>query len=119
MVATDALRTKLRALLDERIPAGGSDADTRFSNGEIDTLLEEAASITLAASAGWSLKASWAMSNRGGIEETAGGEERHRFVALKDYRDHCVQMAERYRKEGEAGSLLLEVDAPTFYETDG
>jgi len=113
MTPTAELREKLRQLLDEKIPPGGSDADTRFRDGEIDALLQEANHIHEAAAAGWKLKAAWAMSERGGLEESQAGDERHKFVKLTEYRDHCMQMADMYASMAPGiGSKLLGYDLP-------
>ena len=45
MTPTDKLRGRLRRLLDEKIPPSGTDADTRFSDEELDDLLEEALTL--------------------------------------------------------------------------
>lgn len=55
-MATDA--ENLRLLLGERIPNGGDDSDTLFSDAEIDEFLLEADnSLNLAAYSGWVAKA--------------------------------------------------------------
>lgn len=118
MEPTAELRTKLRRLLDERIPAGGTDADTRFTDAEIDELLTEASSIEEAAAAGWRQKAAWAMSERGGLEKSRAGDESHEFVSLETYRKHCLEMASYYSSQVSGrGSRLFEFDPPEVYET--
>lgn len=53
-----ALSTRLRALLGEKIPVGGSDTDTFFTDTEIDTLLTNAGNdVRRAAAEGWQNKA--------------------------------------------------------------
>lgn len=118
MEPTAELRTRLRRLIDERIPSGGTDADTRFTDAEIDDLLTEASSIEEAAAAGWRQKAAWAMSERGGLEKSRAGDEAHEFVSLETYRDHCLKMAAHYADQVPGrGSRLLEFDPPEIYET--
>jgi len=116
MTPIDELRTKLRRLIDENIPEGGTDGDTRFSDDEIDEILTEAADINAAASEGWTRKAARAMSERGGLEESQAGDERHRFVSIEAYRDHCLAMAEMYAKRSGKRSRLLAFDPPVVYE---
>lgn len=94
---TAELRDRLRRLIDEVIPPGGTEADTRFTDAELDEILEEVQYIEEAAAEAWERKAARAMSERGGLEESQAGDERFRFVSLTDYRDHCLAMAERYR----------------------
>lgn len=113
MTPDDTLRAKLRLFLDERIPAGGLAADTRFSADDIDTLLSEAATIQAAAAAGWRLKAAWAMSERGGLQESQAGSERLKFVSLESYRDHCLAMAALYEAQAAgSGSRIFAFDPP-------
>ena len=61
----------MRKLLDERIPDGGSDADTRFSDEDIDELLTDATNIYEAAAAGWTIKAGMFQRELGQIESYA------------------------------------------------
>lgn len=113
MTPTDALRDQLRNMLDERIPFGGTDADTRFSNGEIDELLAGFDDINAAAAEGWDRKAARAMSERGGLQETQVGSERLKFVSIESYRDHCRAMAEHYRgRVPGSGSRLFAFEPP-------
>lgn len=116
MSPTDALRTELRELLDETIPSGGTESDTRFATARIDSMLTAAASIYEAAAEGWTLKATRAMSERGGLEETTAGNERLKFASLTDYRDHCLKMAEMFEGmvPGSGGSRILAFDPPTI-----
>lgn len=55
MAVSDAER--LRALLGEQIPEGGSATDTLFSDAEIVDLLETEGSVERAALGGWRVKA--------------------------------------------------------------
>ena len=116
LVPTEALRTELRRLIDERIPAGRTPADTRFADAELDILLQTAAHINEAAAAGWRLKAARAMSERGGLEESQAGDEKHKFVALGEYRDHCLAMAQMYTEMAHGtGSRALGYDLPPVF----
>lgn len=47
----------LRLYLGESIPSGGTDADTLFSNEDINELLEQTDSVEQAAALGWRAKA--------------------------------------------------------------
>jgi len=118
MTPTPELREKLRRLTDEVIPPGGSDTDTRFTDAELDEILEAAESVEEAAAEVWELKAARAMSERGGLEESRAGDEQHRFVSLKDYRDHCLQMAALFReKAAPFGSRLFAFEPPDVLGT--
>ena len=107
MNPTKELRDQLRALLDERIPPGGSESDTRFADAELDEILTRSASLYEAAAEGWLRKAGRAFSERGGMEESRAGNEQTRFASLKDYRDHCLQMHQLYKTKCSTGSLAL------------
>jgi hypothetical protein len=113
MTPTPELRTELRELIDEVIPPGGTEADTRFTNTQIDALLAAASDINEAAANGWTRKAARAMSERGGLEESQAGNERLKFVSIEAYRDHCLQMAAMFKSMVPGkGSRLLTFDAP-------
>ncbi len=114
MTPSETLRTDLRELLDETIPTGGTESDTRFTTARIDALLTAADDLNEAAYNGWTLKAAKAMSERGGLESSASGTEKLIFVALKDYRDHCLQMASMFADliPG-GGSRLMAFDPPS------
>ncbi|MBT9177461.1 MAG: hypothetical protein DDT20_01794 [Firmicutes bacterium] len=113
LVPTDALRTELRRLIDERIPLLGTAAQTRFADAELDILLRTSAHINAAAATGWNLKASRAMSERGGLEKSSAGDEKHEFVSLEAYRDHCLAMAKVYADMvAGIGSRALEYSLP-------
>ncbi|SFU40330.1 hypothetical protein [Alicyclobacillus macrosporangiidus] len=113
MTPTDELRNKLRRMVDEVIPAGGSDTDTRFTDAEIDELLTDASTIEDAAAEGWFRKAARAMSERGGLESSQAGDEAHKFVSLEAYRDHCMAMYQAYKQRVPGlGSRVFEFQPP-------
>ena len=117
MQPTDELRAELRELLDEVIPDGGTERDTRFTDAQLDRLLENAACIEEAAAAGWERKALRAMSERGGLEESSAGDERHRFVSLQAYRDHCLAMARMFAAKAGNRSRVFGFDPPSVLGT--
>jgi len=114
MTPTEELRAKLRKLLDERIPEGGSDADTRFSNDEIDELLIEATNIYGAATAGWTLKAGMFQRELGQVESYSVGQERYDMRKLQDMIDYALRMAETYSSiaASSMGSMILKFTPP-------
>jgi len=93
MTPTAELRTKLRKYLNEKIPAGGTDADTGFLDSELDELLTEAANIYQAAAKGWIIKASLL---QGDIESYSVGQEKYDLTSLKDQLAHALAMANQY-----------------------
>jgi hypothetical protein len=120
MVPTDELRTKLRRLVDESIPAGGTDGDTRFLDTEIDDILTGSENVLYAASQGWTEKAGKIGDELGQMVETQAGDERHKRVALKDALEYCLGMAKVYEVKGDKakaeedreGSRLLGFQFP-------
>ena len=114
MTPTPELRTKLRKLLDERIPEGGSDADTRFSDADMDELLIEAADIYEAAAAGWTLKAGMFQRELGQIESYSVGQERYDMRKLQDMVNYALKMAETYNRivASRKSSMILKFKPP-------
>ncbi len=114
MIPTPELRTKLRKLLDERIPEGGSDADTRFTDADIDELLIETANIYEAAATGWTMKAAMFQRELGQIESYAVGQERYDMRKLKDMLDYALKMADTYSRMATSGmgSMILRIQPP-------
>ena len=114
MKPTPELRTKLRKLLDERIPEGGSDADTRFSDADIDELLSGAANIYEAADAGWTLKATMFQREAGQIQSYSVGQERYEMSNPKDLMEYALKMAETYSRMAASsmGSVILKFKPP-------
>lgn len=101
-------------MLDERIPDGGSDADTRFLDADLDELLVEATNIYEAAAAGWTLKAGMFQRELGQIESYAVGQERYDMRKLKDMLDYALKMAETYSRMATSGmgSMILRIQPP-------
>jgi len=114
MIPTPELRAKLRKLLDERIPEGGSDVDTRFTDADIDELLSEAANIYGAAAAGWTLKAAMFQREAGQIQSYSVGQERYEMSNPKDLMEYALKMAETYSRMAASsiGSVILKFKPP-------
>jgi hypothetical protein len=120
MTPSDELRTQLRRLIDEGIPPGKTEADTRFTDAELDEILTASSFIEEAAAEGWTRKASRAFSERGGLEESQAGDERFKFFSLEKYRDHCLQMAGHFwSKVPSGGSRLFAFQPPDVLGTEG
>ena len=104
----------MRKLLDEQIPAGGSDADTRFSDADTDELLIDATNIYEAAAAGWTLKAGMFQRELGQIESYAVGQERYDMRKLQDMVNYALKMAETYSRMAASrmGSVILKFKPP-------
>ena len=114
MTPTPELRTKLRKLLDERIPEDGSDADTRFSDEDIDELLIDATNIYEAAAEGWTRKAAMYQRELGQIQSYAVGQERYDLANVKDMLEYALMMAETFRQMAarSMGSTILRFKPP-------
>ena len=104
----------MRKLLDERIPEGGSDADTRFSDADIDELLTDASNIYGAAAAGWTIKAGMFQRELGQIESYSVGQERYDMRKLQDMVNYALKMAETYSHmaAGSMSSVILKFKPP-------
>ena len=97
MTPTVELRVRIRKYLNETIPAGQTDADTRFLDSELDELLTEAVNVYQAAGKGWVVKASLL---QGDIESYSVGQEKYDLTSLKDQLGHAVTMASQYASLG-------------------
>lgn len=122
MTPTDDLRTELRELLDEVIPAGGTESSTRFTTVQIDRLLTNAQNVYLAAAEGWIRKAGMLQKELGSLTETQAGDERATRVNLSTAVNYCFNMAEQYRTTGlrlvaGSGSRVLAFEAPDVLGT--
>lgn len=119
MTPTDETRVEMRGMIDETIPPGGTDLTTRILDREIDGFLSRSTCLEEAAWRAWMAKASRAFSERGGLEVASAGSERHQFVSIREYRDHCLSMADYYRSQvPRGGSLALGIQAPDVLGTE-
>lgn len=94
---------RLRWYIGERIPAGGSDTDTMFTDAELSQLITDAGGNWAAAlSDGWSAKAA-AYAN---LVDTAEGTAKR---ALSDLHQHALKMVEFYQPGGTGGSTQARI----------
>lgn len=117
MTPTPELRNRLRKLLNERIPEGGSEDDTNFADAELDEMIKANTTIYAAASVGWTEKAALL---QGDIERYSVGDENYTLTSLKDRFDHAMQMAAHYAEmgrteDGTSGSYFLQVKRPEVF----
>ena len=90
MALTDADR--LRGLLGEPIPEGGTADETLFSDAEIEDLLTQAAdNLDRAAYEGWRVKAA----HYAGLVDTNDGNASR---AMSDLYDHAAKMVSLYAR---------------------
>lgn len=114
MKLTAELRQELRELLDEVIPEGGKDSDTRFSDEQLDRILTKARNIYAAAAEGWTRKAAMLQRELGQIEQYSVGSENYKIVNLTTAINAALNMAKTYQEMAGStmGSLILRVKPP-------
>lgn len=111
MTPTAELRGRLRKLLNEVIPDGGTESDTQFFDADMNELLIEAQSIYSAAATGWTMKAGML---QGQIESYGVGQEKYDMTSLRDQLTHALTMADKYLAMAKAngGSVILKLAKP-------
>jgi hypothetical protein len=116
MEATAQLRTRLRKLLNERVPEGGTEGNTNFTDFDLDALLTESDSLDSAVAKGWTEKAGLLQAD---IESYSIGSEKYDLTSLKDRLNHALAMAKQYETAAAAaketanyGSYLFGVRPP-------
>lgn len=114
MTPTPELRTRLRKLLDEQIPAGGSEVDTRFSDADLDEILTEAVSVFGAAAAGWTMKAGMYQREMEDLQGYTLGDRDEKLTSLRDRQAYAFAMASQYAAMAQStmGSVILQVQPP-------
>jgi hypothetical protein len=88
-MATAAQRTEIRLKLGEVIPEGGTDADTLFSDIQVDNLVDKHGSVDAALGEGWQIKAGLLA---GLVDIAEGGSKRN----LSSLYQNALRMAEVY-----------------------
>lgn len=108
----------LRGYIDEVIPEDGSDKDTRFSNEELQRIINEQKSLFRAAYICWIIKAGMIQRELGNIDEYSAGNERYKLTNLTTALNAALNMARQYKQladeEENAGvsGLILKFQAP-------
>lgn len=104
----------LRILIDEEIPEGGTDGDTRFTDNVLIEILKQVRSLNEAAYICWIRKAGKALTEKDGIKGIKVGGEEIEYVSPEEYREHCLAMAEIYREMflKEQGSKAFAFEPP-------
>jgi len=102
MIITEALIQRIRTLLNETIPDGGSEADTHFSTLDVTITLQRAESENHALYLLWTQKAGIIQRDAGEIKSmSAGGESIEKYTAA-DYVALCLKTAQGYKEAWEA-----------------
>lgn len=85
---------KLRVLLGEKIPEGGSDADTYFTDAEIGNILGDAGgNLRRAAYEGWQMKAAY-------YAELITVSEGNALRQMSDLHKHALDMVKQFSGPG-------------------
>ena len=102
MIITEALIQRIRMLLNEVIPEGGSEKDTHFSTLDVTITLQSAESENHALYLLWTQKAGIIQKDAGEIKSmSAGGESIEKYTAA-DYVALCLKTAQGYKEAWEA-----------------
>ena len=102
MIITEALIQRIRTLLNEAIPDGGSEEDTHFSSLDLTITLQAAESENHALYLLWTQKAGIIQRDAGDIKNiSAGGESIEKYTAA-DYVGLCLKTAQGYKEAWEA-----------------
>lgn len=114
MTPTEELREELRELLDEVIPEGGAESDTRFSDAQINRLLSKSKNIYAAAAEGWTRKAAMFQREVGQIQSYSVGQEKYEMAKAKDLLEYALKMAETYKHMAASGvvSIMFKIKPP-------
>lgn len=98
MEPTEALRDRLRKMINDMVPKGGTDKDATFSDAELNDILKESTNIYYAASELWTLKAGML---QGDIESYSAGNEKYDLTSLKDKLSFFLSMAKKYKEQAD------------------
>ena len=114
MAPTAEAREELRELLDEVIPEGGTESDTRFTDAQLDRLLGKSRNIYAAAAEGWTRKAAMFQREMGQIKSYSVGQERYDMADLTSLLEYALKMAETYSRMAASsmGSMILKFKPP-------
>jgi len=114
MTPTIELRNELRELLNEVIPDGGTESDTRFTDAQLDRILAKTRNIYAAAAEGWTRKAAMVQREIGQIKSYSVGQEKYDMADLTSLLEYALKMAETYSRMAASsmGSVILKFKPP-------
>lgn len=96
METTPEFQRELRELLDEEIPGGETEAETEFTDEQINRLLRSAVNMHAAAAEGWRRKAGKIQKKLGLISSYQSGTERYDYVNLTTALNAAMSMVKMY-----------------------
>ena len=118
MIITEALIQRIRMLLNEVIPEGGSEKDTHFSTLDVTITLQRAESENHALYLLWTQKAGIIQRDAGEIKSiSAGGESIEKYTAA-DYVALCLKTAQGYKEAWEAERKKASASVLIFSKKD-
>nr|DAQ86381.1 MAG TPA: hypothetical protein [Caudoviricetes sp.] len=118
MIITEALIQRIRMLLNEVIPEGGSEKDTHFSTLDVTITLQRAESENHALYLLWTQKAGIIQRDAGEIKSmSAGGESIEKYTAA-DYVALCLKTAQGYKEAWEAERKKASTSVLIFSKKD-
>jgi hypothetical protein len=98
MEPTVSIKKRLRKMINDMIPSGGTDNDVTFSDAELDDILRESENVYYAAYECWTIKAGML---QGDIESYSAGNEKYDLTSLKDKFEHALRMAQKYKEQAD------------------
>ena len=110
-------RAILRVLLNDPIPPGGTDADARFSDAQLDALLAVSSSMSAAAALGWLQTASRFVDPNQLVRGQIGTESLQ-FPDPADLRRWALEAYEWFEAKGNP-SRILSIELPVFWGISG
>lgn len=88
---------EVRALLNESIPSGGTEADTLFTDAQVQGWIDATSDTDAAVAVGWATKA-------GMYADLVDTQEGTSKRAMSDLSDHALAMAKFYGAGGSDGT---------------
>ena len=117
MTPTPDLIEEMRELIDEEIPASGTEADTAFTNARLESILSQSTNLQAAAAECWRRKAAKIQKQIGELSSYQVGTERYEYVNLTTALNSALKMAEVFDVQSDKqtpgnGSFMLKITPP-------
>ena len=103
--------TYLRLIVNEKIPSGGSEADTSFTDVELVAIAAQCSnSLYLTASEVWRIKAGLLQDR---ISSYSLGTESVTYAALREAYDRAIALSIEYKKKGSVDTDIARAFSQT------